>query len=197
MAYWNVHTMAMPWQLAEGLRRRPKGRPRRLIVEQLPSINVKTLSIPSPYDYKTYILPNISFRLPQLASAKVSFQTVEFHFPSLHRGQIGPIQTFNLKHIRVGFGIRHTFICGCGRPVLKLYYHSQRLACRRCIGAINASQALNQNQRPILQAIRIADFLDGHPRLFRRTRERLRLKLGEKLMRAQGRLGTKARSHWE
>ena len=114
--------MAMPWQLAEGLRRRPKGRPRRLIVEQLPSINVKTLSIPSPYDYKTYILPNISFRLPHLASAKVSFQTVEFHFPSLHRGQIGPIQTFNLKHIRVGFGIRHTFICGCGRPVLKLYY---------------------------------------------------------------------------
>src|SRR5215470_17956271 len=95
--------MAMPWQLAEGLRRRPKGRPRRLIVEQLPSINVKTINIPSPYDYKIYILPNISFRLPQLASAKVSFQTVEFHFPSLHRGQIGPIQTFNLKHIRVGF----------------------------------------------------------------------------------------------
>jgi len=193
---WNVHTM-MPRQLAEGLRRRPKGRPPRPILEQLPSINTKNLNIPSPYEYKTYILPNISFRFPQIASAKVSFQAVEFHHPSLHRGQIGPIQTFNFKHIDTGFGFRHAFICNCGRPVLRLYYHSRRLACRHCIGGIYSSQAVNQNQRPVLQAARIADFLDSHSRLFRRTRERLTRKLGEKLMRAQGKLGTEARNLWE
>jgi len=141
---WNVHTM-MPRQLAEGLRRRPKERPPRPILEQLPSINTKNLNIPSPYEYKTYILPNISFRFPQIASAKVSFQAVEFHHPSLHRGQIGPIQTFNFKHIDTGFGFRHAFICNCGRPVLRLYYHSRRLACRHCIGGIYSSQAVNQN----------------------------------------------------
>jgi len=56
---------------------------------------------------------------------------------------------------------------------------------------------VNQNQRPVLQAARIADFLDSHSRLFRRTRERLTRKLGEKLMRAQGKLGTEARNLWE
>jgi hypothetical protein len=77
--------MAMPWQLKEGLRRRIKGRPPRPIVEQLPSIAVHKLPIPSPNDRKTYILRDISLRIPQLAAAKVAHNAVEFHLPSLQR----------------------------------------------------------------------------------------------------------------
>ena len=113
--------MSMPWQLREGFRRRQKGSPSsRPIAEQLLSINVNDLAIPSPYDYKTYILPYISLRCPQLASARICFHFVEFRHPPLHRGQEGPTQTFQFKHIRTGFGIRHAFICGCQRPVIKL-----------------------------------------------------------------------------
>jgi len=188
----------MPRQLWEGLRRRPKGASPRPIAEQLPSISVNDLPIPSPYDYKTYILPNISLRYPQLAAAKVSFNIVELHHPSLHRATTGPVQTFRLKHIKTGFGIRHTFICGdCGRPVIKLYYRNRHLACRRCQHAIYASQTLGKRTRPVLQASRIRSFLDNKSRLFHRTRERLRKKLGEKLMMAQGSLGTNARSLWK
>jgi hypothetical protein len=187
----------MPWQLREGLRRRPKGSPPRPIAEQIPSISVNELPISSPYDYKTYTLPNLSLRFPQLAAARISFNIVEFHHPSLHRSTTGPVQTFKLKHIKTGFGIRHAFICACGRPVLKLYYRNRYLACRRCSNAIYASQTLDQRSRPILQASRIQSFLDNKPRLFRRTRERLKKKLGEKVMMAQGSLGTNARSLWK
>jgi hypothetical protein len=195
--------MAMPWQLKEGLRRRIKGRPPRPIVEQLPSIAVHKLPIPSPNDRKTYILRDISLRIPQLAAAKVAHNAVEFHLPSLHRSTIGPIQTFGLKHIRTGFGknsfggVRHAFICHCGRPVIKLYVLNRWIACQRCHNAIHASQAVNQQQRPVLQASRIASFLDNKSKLYRRTRERLRKRLGDKVMMAQGQLGTWARPLWE
>src|SRR5262249_48940030 len=145
---------------------------------------------PSPYDYKTYTLPNVSFRYPQLAAARLSFHSVGFHYPSLHRGQAGPVQTFQLKAIRTGFGVRHAFICTCGRAVIKLYHLHRNLACRRCSRAIYASQTVNQYDRPVLQISRIASFLDNKSRLYRRTRERLKKRLGEKLMTAQGQLGT-------
>jgi hypothetical protein len=158
----------MPWQLREGLRRHPKGsRPPRPIAEQLPSIAVHDLGIPSPYDYKTYTMPNASLRYPQLASVRLSFHAVEFQHPSLHRGQIGPVQTFRLKHIKTGFGIRHAFICACQRPVIKLYYRNRNLACRRCCGSIYASQTIDQHSRPILQASRIESFLDNKSGLYR------------------------------
>jgi hypothetical protein len=41
----------MPWQLREGLRRRPKGSPPRPLAELLPSINVNDLKIRP--DHKT------------------------------------------------------------------------------------------------------------------------------------------------
>jgi hypothetical protein len=98
-----------------------------------------------------------------------------------------------LKHIKTGFGIRHAFICACQRPVIKLYYRHRNLGCRRCHNAIMASQTLGQRSRPILQAARIQSFLDNKPRLFHRTQERLKKKLGEKVMMAQGSLGIKHR----
>src|SRR5262245_65745695 len=104
----------MPWQLREGLKRRVKGAPPRPIAEQLPQIAIHLLPIPSLYDDKTYILRDITLRFPQLAAAKVSRDSVEFHITSLHRGKLGPIQKFKLKFIRNGFVIRHSFIYQCG-----------------------------------------------------------------------------------
>jgi hypothetical protein len=186
----------MPWQLREGLKRRPKNAPPRPIAEQLPSISVNELPIPYYYDEKTYIIRSLKWSC--IASIKVSRDQVSFYLPSLHRGQIGPNQVFRLKHIRTGFGLRHAFICcDCGRPVIKVYHQHRHLACRRCQHAIYASQNLGKHTRPILQVSRIASFLDSKSRLYRRSRERLRKKLGDKLMMAQGRLGTEARSLWE
>jgi hypothetical protein len=192
--------MSMPWQLREGLKRHPKGsRPPRPIVEQLPAISVNELPVPSPYDTKTYILRDLSLRFPQLAAAKVARDAVEFHHVSLHRSTLGPIQTFGIKRIRTGFGVhgRCAFICDCGRPVIKLYYRGRQLACQRCCNAINASQALDKRTRPVLQASRIESFLNSKLKLYHRTRERLTKKLGQKVMMAQHKLGTRARSLWE
>jgi hypothetical protein len=185
-----------PWQL-RAAHKPEKGKSERPIIEKLPSISTKELGIPSPYDYKTYVLGNIVFRLPQLAGARLNYNLVEFRHPPLHRGQHGPIQTFQFKHIRTGFGIRHVFICSCGRPVQKLYVFYRNIGCRHCLKARYASQACNQHMRPVLQASRIQSFLDNKPRLFRHTRDRLQKRLGEKLMMAQGRLRTRASGLWE
>jgi hypothetical protein len=91
--------------------------------------------------------------------------------------------------------ITDAFICTCQRGVIKLYYLHRRLACKRCCNAIHASQTLHQ--RSVLQVSRIQSFLDNKPRLFHRTQERLKKKLGEKVMMAQGSLGTRARSLWK
>jgi hypothetical protein len=189
----------MPWQLKEGLKRRPKGAPPRPIVEQLPAISVNDLPIPSYHDTRTYILRDISLRYPQIAAAKLSREAVEFRHVSLHRSTIGPIQTFGIKRIRTGFGSRGrcALVCDCGRPVIKLYIRNQWMACRRCCNAIYASETLDNRTRPVLQASRIASFLDSKSKLYRRTRERLTKKLGQKVMMAQGQLGTWARPLWE
>src|SRR5262245_35496604 len=184
----------MPWQLREGWKRRVKGAPPRPIVENLDSIAVHKLPIPVLSDPKRYIIPNLSLAWPWLSACKIACQAVEFHMPSLHRNQLGPVQRFQLKHIRTGFGVRHAFICACGRPILKLYYLNRYIACRYCHRARLASEACNQQQRPILQANRIQNFLDNKPRLTRKTRDHLLKRLGDKVMMAQHRMGTKARS---
>jgi hypothetical protein len=186
--------MAMPWQLREGLKRRVKGAPPRPIAEQLPQIAVHLLPIPSTNDRRIYTLPHVSLRWPHISTCRFTCDEVEFHHEPLHRGTLGEVQTFQLKHIRTGFGIRHAFLCNdCGRPVLKLYYRNHHIACRYCHNAIMASQALNQHDRPVLQATRLASFLDNKPRLFHRSQERLKQKLGDKVMLAQRMLGTRAR----
>ena len=188
--------MSMPWQLREGLKRRVKGAPPRPIVENLDAIPVHKLPIPSLNDTKTYIIPHISLTLPWICGCKVARDCVELHLPSIHRGQLGQVQRFKLKHIKTGFGVRHAFICDCGRPILKLYYHNRYIACRYCHRARMASEACSQQQRPILQISRIDSFL-AQPNLYHRTRQRLLKRLGEKALRAQGRMGTDARSLWE
>jgi hypothetical protein len=182
----------MPPQLKRGLANRVKGAPPRPIVENLDSIAVHRLPIPVLSDPKRYIIPHVSLKWPFLSACKVSRDCVELHIPSLHRNQLGPIQRFQLKHIRTGFGVRHAFICTCGRPVLKLYYLNRYIACRYCHRARLASQTLGKRTRPVLQASRIESFLNHKHGLFRRTQERLRQKLGDKVMLAQRRLGTRA-----
>jgi hypothetical protein len=180
--------MAMPPQLRNCIRPRKSTKP---IVEQLPSISISELRVPR--DFKTYTLPNVSLRYPYLSGVRLSCAAVEFHIPSPFRGREGTVQTFRLKHIKTGFGIRHAFICNtCNRAVLKLYYLNRSLACRRCSNARYASQVCDKHSRPVLQAARVQSFLDNKPRLFRSARERLEKKFGQKVMLAQGRMGTKA-----
>jgi hypothetical protein len=142
---------------------------------------------------------NKSLKLPRLAAVKVSVTHVEFHFESLHRGVEGPTQRFNVKHIRTGFGsFRCAFYCNtCGKPVVRLYYYNNSLLCRWCCNGRHGSQAISRQSRPALQINRITDFLSSKSRLLRRTRERLTKRLGAKVMRAQGQLGTDARPLWE
>jgi len=174
--------MTLPPQLAEGLRRRreliKKGikPPPRPICEQLPSVNAYRLQIPR--DSRVFTAPNISLRYPFLSGLRLSWDAVEFRLRSLHRRQKGRLQTFALKRIRTGFGVRHVFICTCERAVTKLYKHEGRLACRHCHGAIAASKAINQQQRPAVQASRLQSILDK-AKLYNRTREHLTKRFGE------------------
>jgi hypothetical protein len=190
----------MPPQLARAHRPRKSSRP---ILETLPAISVNELGIPSLFDTKTYILPNVSLRYPHVTAIRLCVHFVEFQLPSLHRGKDGPTHSFNLKHIRTGIGnhngcgIRHAFICHCGKPTIKLYYWQRQLGCKRCVNARWACQVISRQSRPALQINRITDFLSSKSRLLRRTRERLTKRLGEKVMRAQGQLGTDARPLWE
>jgi hypothetical protein len=187
--------MPMPWQLARGLRERKRsGRTTpRPIAEQLPFVSINHLKVPR--DYQTHIAPNISLRYPLLSNMKIAWNMVSFQHRSLHRKVPGDIQTFGIKQIRTGLGgyFRHSFICQCGRPTLRLYIQHQRLACRRCHNAIYASQSCNKRTRAALQVSRLTSFIDNKPRLFRRTRERLRKRLGDKVMLAQGKFGTDAK----
>jgi hypothetical protein len=175
----------MPRQLRNAKRSR-RSTP-RLIVENLPSIAVKDLKIPSIYDRKSYVK---SLLFPSVASITVSSETVDFHHRPMHRGQLGDVQSFKVARIKTGTGYRNGLYCSCGRRVMKMYYHSYRVACRRCHQAVFASQRRGgKHQRLVLQATRIADLLDNQ-KLYKRTRERLIKKLGQKAMRAQTRMGT-------
>jgi hypothetical protein len=158
----------MPAQLARA--QRPKRSTPRPLVEYLPAINVNDLNIPK--DHKIVTAPWISFQYPCVSNARLSAYMVEF----VHNGRI---QKFKLKWIRTNFGLpRFAFICNqCGRPVIKLYFRSGNLACRRCSNAIYASQACDQYKRPTLQAHRIAQFLKLKPCLWHRTRNRLRARV--------------------
>jgi hypothetical protein len=125
--------MPMPRQLARGLwaKRQSRRREQRPIVECLPSINVNDL--PIPRDYKTYIA-NISLRYPHLTGMKINWSMVQF----FHSDRV---QSFRFKWIKTGRGYpRPAFICECGRPVIKIYFKHQNLACRRCCNATYASR---------------------------------------------------------
>jgi hypothetical protein len=170
----------MPPQLRNSIRPRKSTKP---IVEDLPAISISELKVPR--DYQTRVLPNAALKWPFLSGVRVSCAAVEFTLPSLHRGREGPTHQFKLKPIFTGLGIRFAFYCSCGRATLKLYYLNRNLSCKHCSKARYASQALDQHDRPALQAARIASVLDNTPRLFRRTRERLLRKFGHKVLQAQ------------
>jgi hypothetical protein len=133
----------MPWQLREGLRRRPKGSPPRPIAEQLPRIDVQDLKISKDL-YKVTTAPWISLRYPFISNARLSAYVVEFAHTR------GRIQSFKLKAIKTGFGIRFAFICNCGRPVISLYYRYGNLSCRFCCNVVYASQTCSKRQRSAL-----------------------------------------------
>jgi hypothetical protein len=162
----------------------------------LPSVSTTELRISSLYRGKPAIFKPL--KIPNIERVEVSLTAVEFHFRPLHRGGEGPVQRFNLKPIKTGIGLRYTFLCNaCGRAIIRLYHVHNSLLCRFCCNGRYASQAISRQSRPVLEAARIQSFLDNKSRIFKRTRERLRKRLGEKLMRAQGKLGTDARSLWD
>src|SRR5262245_49767678 len=183
--------MAQPWQLAKAYKPRRSTRP---ILEQLPAVTTTELRISSLYSGKHAKLKPL--KIPNIAGVKVSLTHATFEFQSLHRGQRGRTETFRLKPIRTGFGtFRHCFHCNtCGRPIVRLYYFHNTLMCRWCCNGRHASQAIDQRERPFLQAHRIQSFLDTKSRIYQHVRERLTKKIGEKLMIAKGRMGTQARN---
>ena len=180
--------MAQPWQLAKAFKPRKSTRP---ILEQLPSVSVNTFKISSLFTGKSAIIRPL--RIADIIAVKVSLTHVDFHLKSLHRGVEGPVQRFNVKPIKTGWGIRYAFICNCGKGCIKLYLHHGSLMCGKCCNGRLASQAISRPSRPALQALRLADFLDSKP-LWRQAKERLRKRFGDKVLRAQGKLGTDVRS---
>jgi hypothetical protein len=179
-----------PPQLARAFKPRRSTKP---ILETLPSVSCNELRISSIYRGKPAKIKPL--KIPNIEGVKVGPLSVEFHFRSLHRGQKGRTETFRLKSLR---GIQYAFLCNaCGRAVIKLYHLHNSLLCRFCCNGRYASQAISRQSRPVLEATRIQSFLDNKQRLFHKTQERLRKRLGEKLMRAQRKYSTDAGSLWD
>ena len=142
--------MGMPWQLRNA--KRPKRSEPRPLAECLHRINVNDLKIPKRLN-AVATLPRISLKYPFVSAARLSARVVEF----AHSGRI---QRFRLKWIKTGYGLpRFAFICGCGRPVISLYFHQGNLSCRLCCNATYASRTCSKKQRP-LQAKRLQAFLN-------------------------------------
>ena len=149
-----------------------------VVIEKLPCINCKDLG----NKRGTYTI-DLSFKLPQVPSAKISKGCVTFFHKSLHRGQLGDTQQFQFKPIKTGFGWRYQFICDCRKSVQSLYYHRGRLACRWCHHAIYASQTSSKRQRPVLQISRLESLLgDKAYSSYRSVRAKLEKRLGIKAM---------------
>ena len=135
-----------------------------------PHINVNDLKVPKD-PYAVVTCPWISLRYPFLSGARLSAHMVEF----VHNGRI---QKFKLKWIKTGFGLpRFAFICECGRTVIKLYFRHGNLACRRCCNVTYASRTLDKRTRPVLQAIRLRNFLKFKRYMSKRNRQRLKARI--------------------
>jgi len=186
--------MAQPWQLAKAFKPRKSSRP---ILEQLPAVSTTELKISSIYKGKPANIKPL--KIPNIESVAVSLTAVEFHFRALHRGQRGRSERFTLKPIKTGFGtFRYAFLCNtCATPVVRLYHFNHSLLCRWCCNGRYVSRAINQNQRPTLQRMRVQTFIDNKPKLYQRTRERLLKRFGQKALTPQGRMGTQARPLWD
>ena len=131
--------MAMPWQLKYA--KRPKRVEPRPLVEQLQRLDIGDLVRLKifPDNWHTRRSYEVVFRYPFLKSIVVTLAFIEANHVS------GYNQRIALKWIRTGFGgnwkPRPTFICPrCTRPIITLYCNYGSLACRRCHGAIHASQ---------------------------------------------------------
>jgi hypothetical protein len=118
----------------------------------------------------------VGFRYPFLKTLVVSLAFIEANHVS------GYNQRIALKWIRTGFGgnwkPRPTFICPrCTRPIIGLYCNHGSLACRRCHGAIHASQVCGKHSRPALQAIKLRNFLNWKTYMSQRNRQRIEARL--------------------
>jgi hypothetical protein len=144
----------MPPQLARA--KRPKRSTPRPLVEELPRIEIADLcrygTFPSQFEWNARYLLELS-SYPFLKNLVLSLQVIEANHHS------GYTQDIPLRWSRTGFGgnsrPRPLFVCQCGRSVRRLYFKNGHLACRRCQGAIYASQVCGKHSRPILQAKRL------------------------------------------
>jgi hypothetical protein len=131
--------------------------------------------LPIENNHKTYALPNISLRYPQLAAMQISFNCAKV----VHRS--GRTQTIPLKWIKTGFGgnyrPRYAFVCQCGRSVISVYCHYDGLVCRYCWNAVYASQVCDRYRRPVLQARRLQAFLKLKAGMWQSTRNRLQARI--------------------
>ena len=157
--------MTQPWQLARARKPRHSNRP---IAEELSHVNVFDLKIKP--NWRTYTAPDISLRYPWLNGLRITAHVIQF----AHHGRI---QAFKLRWTKTICGFRPNFICQCGRPVVRLYLRNTNLSCRRCTGAIYASQTLNKYTRPLLQSRRLEQFLQFKPSIKHKAKQRLQARL--------------------
>jgi hypothetical protein len=171
-----MNAMAMPWQLAQA--KRPKRSEPRPLVEQLPRLDIGDLVRLKvfPSNWHTHRTYELCFRWPWLRTLTVSLAFIEANHVS------GYTQRIALKWIKTGFGgnwkPRPAFICSkCQQPRMRLYCRFGSLACKRCHGAIHASQVCDKHSRPALQASKLRNFLSWKSYMSQRNRQRIQARL--------------------
>jgi len=167
----------MPPQLAGA--KRPKRSTPRPIVETLPCIDIRDLCrwrvFPKQTEWHKAHLLELPFRYPFVKNLVISLEDIEANHLS------GDTQVIPLRWLRTGFGgpwrPRPLFVCMCGRRVTKLYFKGAWLNCRKCLNATYASRVLSKRTRPILQAIRLQEFLQFKRYMGKRNRQRIKARI--------------------
>src|SRR5262245_30628007 len=162
----------MPWQLRNA--KRPKRSEPKQLVELTPNISIGDLCRLRVFpnnNYERWTL-EMPFKYPFVKHLVISRQTIEANH------HLGYTQRIGIHWIRTGFGRpRPVFICQCGYGVRRLFFRHGHLACKDCYKLTYASRVLDKRTRPILQSIRLRNFLELKSGMSKRNRQRIKARI--------------------
>jgi hypothetical protein len=148
--------MTQPWQL-----QRAKRRGNRPLIEELSALDCRTLArkrlFPGNWIDQAHY-QDFGLVLPAIHSLILSRHQAEI--VHRHGSQIVPLRWLPISGLSKK-SQRPVFLCSCGRRAFRLFLNRGRFTCKRCCGAIYASQAIHSANRPGLQAERLRRFLGG------------------------------------
>jgi hypothetical protein len=167
-----VARKGMPPQLQRGLLLRRKRRSTRPLLDNLPYVDLRSIGRRKQFPgnwHDVHVYEDMHFICPGIKSLRLTRANIAATFYGS-----APEQTIPVRWFRVGYGLRPTGRCSCGKGTLRFYKTGQRLTCGKCTGATYASRTRDKASRPYLAHARLKTFISElPPRTYATTRARL------------------------